>query len=137
MFTQERDIAKTLHTESWRQVPLIKSLHLCYNVTTPVTSNLTKNFPDLLGYLIIHWLLLFGRPQWPLACKVCEYESRRRHGYLSLVRVVCCQVEVYESGRSIAQKSLADCGLYVISNPQRRGRLGPLGLLSYVNKWLY
>jgi hypothetical protein len=30
----------------------------------------------------------------PLACWDCRFESRRGHGYLSLVSVVCCQVEV-------------------------------------------
>jgi hypothetical protein len=30
----------------------------------------------------------------PLVCWDCEFESRRGHGCLSLVNVVCCQVEV-------------------------------------------
>ena len=30
----------------------------------------------------------------PLACWYCGLESRRGHGRLSLVSVVCCQVEV-------------------------------------------
>ena len=34
----------------------------------------------------------------PLACWDCGFESRRRHGYLSLVSAVCCQVEVSASG---------------------------------------
>ena len=110
---------------------------MCYTIITPVTSDLTQNLPDLLRYLIINWLLLFGRSQWPLACKDCEYESRRRHGYLSLVRVVCCQVEVSESGRSIVQRSLTEYGVSVISKPQRPGRLDPQELLNYANKCLY
>ena len=33
-----------------------------------------------------------------LSCWDCEFESRRGHGGLSLVIVVCCQVEVSASG---------------------------------------
>jgi len=43
------------------------------------------------------------RSQWlcglrVLACWDCGFESRRSHGYVSLVNVVCCQVEVSPSG---------------------------------------
>ena len=31
---------------------------------------------------------------WPLACWDCGFESHRGHGCLSVVSVVCCQVEV-------------------------------------------
>jgi len=120
-----------------RRLKLIKSLQLYYSIITPVSSDLTKNLPDLLRYHIIHWLLLFGWSQWPLACKECEFHSHQRHGYLSLVMVLCCQVEVSESGRSIVQRSLTDYVVSVISELQRRGRLGPLELLSNVNKWFY
>jgi len=34
----------------------------------------------------------------PLACWDCGFESSRRHGCLSLVNVVCCQVEVSARG---------------------------------------
>ena len=36
------------------------------------------------------------RLQWagPLACRDLGFESHRGHGYLSVVSVVCCQVEV-------------------------------------------
>ena len=42
------------------------------------------------------------------------------HGRLSLVRVVCCQVEVSATGRSIVQRRNTDCGvsLCVIMKPQ-------------------
>jgi hypothetical protein len=39
----------------------------------------------------------------PFACWDCGFESRRRHGYLSLVSVVCCEVEVCASGRSLVK----------------------------------
>ena len=37
---------------------------------------------------------------WPPACWDCGFHSRRRHGYLSLLIVVCCQVEVSATGWS-------------------------------------
>ena len=33
-----------------------------------------------------------------LVCKDCWFESRRKHGCLSLVSVMCCQLEVFASG---------------------------------------
>jgi hypothetical protein len=44
-----------------------------------------------------------------LACWDCGFESRRRHGCLSLVSVVCRQVEVSASGRSVVQRSPTEC----------------------------
>ena len=35
-----------------------------------------------------------GVGQLPLACWNCEFESPQEHGFLPLVSVVCCQVEV-------------------------------------------
>jgi hypothetical protein len=60
-----------------------------------------------------------SRSQWPngqgvgllpLACWDCEFESRRGHGCLSLVSVVCCQVEVSASGWLLVQSS-TKCGV--------------------------
>ena len=34
----------------------------------------------------------------------------RGHGRLSLTSVVCCQVEVSATGRSLVQRSPTDCG---------------------------
>jgi hypothetical protein len=39
------------------------------------------------------------------------FESRRGHGYLSVLSVVCCQVEVSASGWSLVQMSHTECGL--------------------------
>ena len=39
------------------------------------------------------------------------FESRRGHGCLSLVIVVCCQVDVSAMGRSLVQSSPTDCGV--------------------------
>jgi hypothetical protein len=46
----------------------------------------------------------------PLACWDCVFESHRRHGCLSVVSVVCCQVEVSATGWSLVQRSPTDCG---------------------------
>jgi hypothetical protein len=46
----------------------------------------------------------------PLACWDCGLESHRRHGCLSVVSVVCCQVEVSASNLSLVQRSPTDCG---------------------------
>ena len=37
----------------------------------------------------------------PLSCWDCGFESRRGQGCFSLVRLVCCQVEVFASGWSL------------------------------------
>ena len=36
--------------------------------------------------------------------------ARRRHEYLSVVIVVCCQVEVSATGSPLVQRSPTDCG---------------------------
>ena len=49
-----------------------------------------------------------------LACWDCGFESRLGHGCLSLVKVMCCQVEVSASGWSLVQRSPTECGVSVI-----------------------
>ena len=56
-----------------------------------------ENIIHFVDYLTAHWD--YG------------FESRRRHGYLAFVNVVCCQVEVSATGRSIVQRSPTDCGV--------------------------
>jgi len=58
--------------------------------------------------------------QWPIprresavfACWDCGPESRRVHGCLSVVSVVCCQVEVSELGWSLVQGSSTECAVF-------------------------
>ena len=54
------------------------------------------------------------------------FESHRRHGCLSVVSVVCCQVEVSATSSSLVQWSPTDCdaSLYVIKKPHERGGHG-------------
>jgi hypothetical protein len=48
---------------------------------------------------------------WPLVYWDCGFESRRGHGCLSRVSVVCCQVEVSARGRSLVRRSRTECGV--------------------------
>jgi hypothetical protein len=45
----------------------------------------------------------------PHACWDCGFEYHRGHGCLSVVSVVCCQVEVSASGWSLIQRSPTEC----------------------------
>ena len=74
---------------------------------------------------------IFGRSQWPrglrcrslqLVCWDCGFESHPGHGCLSVVSVVCCQVEVSATDWSFVQRSPIDCGasLCVIKKPRKR-----------------
>jgi len=47
----------------------------------------------------------------PLACWDCGCESCRGHGCLSVVSVVCCQVEVSVMSWSLVQTSPTKCGV--------------------------
>ena len=40
-----------------------------------------------------------------------QFESRRWHGYQFLVIIVCCQVEVSATGRSLVQRTPTECGV--------------------------
>jgi hypothetical protein len=57
---------------------------------------------------------VYGVGLRPLACWDCGFEFRRGHTCLSLVSVVCCQVEVFAGGgggRSHHQRSTSVCGV--------------------------
>jgi hypothetical protein len=47
----------------------------------------------------------------PLACWEGGFESCRGHGCLSVVSVVCCQVEVSATGRSLVQRNPTECSV--------------------------
>jgi hypothetical protein len=88
--------------------------------------------------LMFSWAGLSGRATKglglrPLACWDCGFESRRRNGCLSLVSVVCCQVEVSAEGWSCVQRRHKECGVCVIDEPQR-GDWGPLDLSNHEKK---
>ena len=62
------------------------------------------------GYKPVPVAALSGVGLRPLACWDCRFESHRRHGFLSVVSVMCCQVEVSATGWSLVQWSPTDCG---------------------------
>jgi hypothetical protein len=70
----------------------------------------------------------------PLACWDCEFESRLGHGCLSLVNVVCCQVEISATGRSLVQRGPTERGVNVVAKSQQRGGLGPSRVVATQGK---
>ena len=42
-----------------------------------------------------------------------QFRNPRGHGHLSLASVVCCQVEVPRSDRSLVQRSPTECGVFL------------------------
>jgi hypothetical protein len=48
-----------------------------------------------------------------IACRHCGFESHRKHGCLSLVKVVCFQIEVFKTGWSLVQGSPTRCDVSV------------------------
>ena len=56
---------------------------------------------------------------WPFACWDRGFEFHRGHGRLSVVNVVCCQVEVSVTSWPLVRGSPTDCGasLCVTSKP--------------------
>jgi hypothetical protein len=60
---------------------------------------------------IVLYKYLNSRARWPhglrcgFACGDCRFEHPRVHGYLPVVSVVCCPVEISVTGRSLVQRS--------------------------------
>jgi hypothetical protein len=87
----------------------------------------------------------------PLACWDCGFEFRRGHGCLCLVNVVCCQVEISATDRSLVQRSPTEfvCVIKCSSKFLHRQRVGRRGqtkkerkkerkpLTLTVNIWLF
>ena len=59
------------------------------------------------------------------------------NGCLSLVSVVCCQVEVSETGRSFVQRSPTECGVFVCDLATSTVRLRPTGAVDPNKKKKY
>ena len=84
---------------------------------------------------------VLSRPQWPFCLRRRSTAPRLLrfwisvppgHGCLSVLSVVCCQVEVSATNWSLVQRSPTDCGtsLCVIWKPRKLGVPGPLGTLA-------
>jgi hypothetical protein len=55
-----------------------------------------------------------GCKAWVCGCSftgIAGSNPARRHGCLSVVSVVCCQVDVSATGWSLVQRSPTDCGV--------------------------
>ena len=65
---------------------------------------------------------------------ICGFESRWGHGYLSLVTVVCFQVEVCGTSRSLVQRSLTKCGVSECDREASIMRLWPTKDCSAIEK---
>jgi len=70
---------------------------------------------------------VYGVGLRPLAYWDRGFEFQRGHGCLSVVSVMCCQVEVSATSWSLVQRSPTDCDalLCVIKKPQKWGGHGP------------
>jgi len=69
-------------------------------------------YPIWIEFGLSRWPRVLRRVGlWPLAFWDCGFESCRRHGCLSVVSVVCCQVEVSATGWSLVQRSPTECGV--------------------------
>jgi len=92
-------------------------------------------------------LLAPCRSQWPLGLRRGSTAARLvelwvlippGHWCLSVVGVVCCQIEVFASGWSLVQRSATDCGVSECDRePSIIGRPWPTaGCCAMVIKWL-
>jgi hypothetical protein len=70
------------------------------------------------------------------ACWDSRFESRREHGCLCFVIVVCCQVEVSASGCAYVQKVLPSVMCLIVIAEPHRGGIRPLRLSSYDKKFV-
>ena len=82
-------------------------------------------FHNSLGSQLTRWLFIRAcscivRSQWPrglrrgrAAARFLRWRFRISpgHGYLSFVSVLCCQVEVSATGRSLFQRRPTECGV--------------------------
>ena len=75
------------HTRRWSH----KITILYYNIILTIVLQLPTVFSTVAGS---SGRAVYGVGLRPLACWDCGFESHRGHGCLSVVSVVCCQVEV-------------------------------------------
>jgi hypothetical protein len=69
----------------------------------------------------------------PFANWNCGFESYQGHGCLSVVSVVCCQVEVFATSWSLVQRSPTDCGASLLWS-RNLVALARWGLLYQIKK---
>jgi hypothetical protein len=91
---------------------LVKNSPSCYTNSRPsyFGLNLPQNgFYDKSNTADSSGRAVYGVGLRQLACWDCRFESYWGHGYLSIVSVVICQVEVSAMGRSLVQGSPTVC----------------------------
>jgi len=95
----------------WRRCATVAQVW-CERIRMSLTRESVCFIPDSSLYTTVaDTVLTICRPQWPRGLRrgfaaACGFESRRRHGCLSLVSVVCCQAEVSASGWSLVLLSV-------------------------------
>ena len=105
------------HSNMFRYLSIIiRDLFVCYSCKL-VTLCIIEFYKRTLYTLSIIFTIvpkIVGMR--PLASWDRGFESHREHGCLSVVSVLCCQVEVSATSWSLVQRSPTDCGasLYVI-----------------------
>ena len=88
----------------------IKTNPRCKNANAPPQCYVTRTF------LVLLYIFGVYTSQWPRglrrgsAAAHCGFKSRLRHGCLSLVSVVCLQVEVSATSRSLVQRGPIERG---------------------------
>jgi len=78
----------------------------------------TRNTSCLIFFLLLSYILFYYRCRWPRGLRhgsaatlagVAGSNPARWHVCLSLVSVICCQVEVSATGQSLVQRSRTEC----------------------------
>ena len=92
--------------------------HRCVFETSGTVYKGTERNTDITWILIFSLISDYYQERYTLnrprvrrrrpSCWDCGFESHRGHECLSFVSVVCCQVEVSETGRSLVQRSPTD-----------------------------
>ena len=113
-------IFRTLDHQTWMKSsrktlskPIRYKAHDEWRVNLPWLIIIKKHTPHLVTWLRPRGLPVDSRGlrRLPsLDCWDCWFESRQEHLCLSLVSVVCCQVEVSATGRSPVQRNPTDNG---------------------------
>ena len=122
-----RSLGIEVGSTQWVQLRWFVVLHCRMRQWEPVVwgcswnQSETMNMSNLCQFIIL--AVLYGWETDPsgravygvglrlLASWDLGFESRWRHGCLSLVSVVCCQVEVSATGWSLVQRSRTECGV--------------------------
>jgi hypothetical protein len=110
-------IAITTRWSSLTTWPRLEGFREVYNIKQKDEASIFT--PNLFG-IYLRTTSFSCQPQWP--CRLWrasvtpllisfKFVYPHLQGYLSLLNVVCCQMEVPGSGRSLVQRSLTECNV--------------------------